>query len=143
MENEGELPIAFLSKSSTPQERRWATPDKEAYAIICALLKLRSLLRDTHFTLLNDHKNLTNINLDFKRRRVKRWKLIIQEYDFDIRHAFPRLIPIDCPSSNDLIAVDELNLLDEIDIPDKRCEQIASVHNSIEGHWGLKILSIN
>ena len=152
LENEGELPIAFLSKSSTPQERRWATPDKEAYAIICALLKLRSLLRDTHFTLLTDHKNLTYINLDFK-SRVKRRKLIIQEYDFDIRHvagrdnvaadAFPRLIPIDCPSSNDLIAVDELNLLDEIDIPDKRCEQIASVHNSIEGHWGLKILSIN
>ena len=147
LENEVELPIAFLSKSLTPQERRWATPDKEAYAIIYALLKLRYLLRDIHFTLLTDHKNLTYINLDFK-SRVKRWKLIIQEYDFDIKHvpgrdnvaadAFSRLIPIDCPSSNDLIAVDELNLLDEIDIPDERYEQIASVHNSIEGHWGLE-----
>jgi len=67
----------------TPQERRWATPDKEAYAIIYALLKLRYLIRDTHFAPLTDHKNLIFINLDFK-SRVKRWTLImIQEYDFD------------------------------------------------------------
>jgi len=85
LENEVKLPHAFLSKSSwlTPQERRWATPDKEAYAIIYALLKLRYLIRDTHFAPLTDHKNLIFINLDFK-RRVKRWTLImIQEYDFD------------------------------------------------------------
>ena len=69
---------------------------------------------------------------------MKRWKLIIQEYDFDIRHVpgFSRLIPIHCPFSNDLITVDELNLLDEIDIPDERYQQIASIHNSIEGHLG-------
>jgi len=85
LENEVKLPHAFLSKSSwlTPQERRWATPDKEAYAIIYALLKLRYLIRDTHFAPLTDHKNLIFINLDFK-SRVKRWTLImIQEYDFD------------------------------------------------------------
>jgi len=140
LENEVELSISFLSKSLMSyyvSRRRWATPDTEAYAIIYALLKLRYLLRDTHFTLLTDHKILTYINLDFQ-SRVKRWKLIIQEYDFDIRHVpgFSRLIPIHCPFSNDLITVDELNLLDEIDIPDERYQQIASIHNSIEGHLG-------
>jgi len=61
-----EYPIAFVSKSLTPHEKRWATPDKEAIAILFLFMKLEYLLRDIHFTLKTDHANLTYINFDFK-----------------------------------------------------------------------------
>ena len=48
-------------------------------------MKLEHLIRDCHFTLKTDHKNLTFINTDF-RGKVKRWKLAIQHFDFDIEY---------------------------------------------------------
>jgi hypothetical protein len=78
-------PIAFISKTLSDVELRWSTPEKEAYAIFYSLMKLEHLLRDTHFTLRTDHKNLTYINSEF-REKVKRWKLAIQHFDFDIEY---------------------------------------------------------
>jgi len=141
-----EYPIAFVSKSLTPQERRWATPDKEAFAIFFSFMKLEYLLRDIHFTLKTDHANLTFINLDFK-GRVKRWKLAIQEFDFDVYHiagidnevadAFSRMVPIDNPSSEDVLVVEELMELDNVDIPPDKYKLISQVHNSVLGHFGV------
>ena len=48
-------------------------------------MKWEHHLRDTHFTLHTDHKNLTYLNTDLK-QKVQRWKLAIQRYDFDIQH---------------------------------------------------------
>ena len=41
------------------------------------------ILRDARFTLQTDHKNLTYINFEGT-AKVRRWKLLIQEYDFSI-----------------------------------------------------------
>ena len=157
-----ECPIAFVSKSLTPQERRWSTRDKECFAIFFSLVKLQYLLRDIHFTLKTDHQNLTYINLDYK-NRVKRWKLTIQEYSFDIEHipgkdnliadAFSRLVP-DVPAEPtnstltsvmlSLSSVDRpsdleaLCLLEELRIPPKEYTIIESVHNAIIGHGGVE-----
>jgi len=67
-------PIAFISKTLTSTELRWSVPEKEGYAIFYSLMKLEHLLRDIHFVLRTDHKNLTFINTDF-REKVKRRKL--------------------------------------------------------------------
>ena len=64
---------------------RWSVPEKEAYAIVYAFQKLQYVLRDMHFTLRTDHKNLLYINEDGS-AKVRRWKLAIQEYNFDIEH---------------------------------------------------------
>ena len=64
---------------------KWSTYEKEAYAIYFSLMKWEHHLRDVHFTLQTDHKNLTYLNTDLK-QKVQRWKLAIQEYDFDIEH---------------------------------------------------------
>jgi hypothetical protein len=80
-----ELPIAFLSKTLNKTQLRWSTYEKEAYAIFFALTKWEHYLRDVHFTLQTDHKNLTYLNVELK-QKVQRWKLAIQEYDFDIEH---------------------------------------------------------
>jgi hypothetical protein len=71
-------PVAILSKTLDRTQLRWATPEKEGYAIFYALKKLDYLLRDIHFTLQTDHKNLIYIN-DTASPKVVRWKLAIQE----------------------------------------------------------------
>jgi hypothetical protein len=78
-------PIAIISKTLTSTELRWSTPEKDAYAIFYCLMKLEHLLRDTHFTLRTDHKNLTFLNADF-REKVKRWKLAVQHFVFDVEY---------------------------------------------------------
>ena len=69
-----ELPIAFLSKSLTAERLRWSVPEKEACAIVYAFQQLECVLRDMHFTLRTDHKNLLYINEDGS-AKVRRWKL--------------------------------------------------------------------
>jgi hypothetical protein len=80
-----ELPIAFISKTLSETQRRWHTPQKEAYAIFYAFKQLDYLLRGVHFTLRTDHKNLIYIN-DTMTEMVIRWKIAVQEYDFDVEH---------------------------------------------------------
>jgi hypothetical protein len=78
-------PIRFISKTLTAAQQKWNTTEKEAYAIVYAFNKLEYLLRDTKFTLCTDHKNLTYVDKD-PRPRVQRWKLAMQEFDFQIIH---------------------------------------------------------
>ena len=79
------FPIAIISRTLNSTELRWSTPEKEAYAIFYCLMKLEHLLRDTHFILRTDHKNLTFLNADF-REKVKRWKLAVQHFDFEVEY---------------------------------------------------------
>ena len=80
-----EQPIGFISKSLDKVQARWATVEKEAYAIYYALQKWDHHLRDIHFTLQTDHRNLLFLNEDTK-PKVQRWKIQIQEYDFTLEH---------------------------------------------------------
>jgi transposase InsO family protein len=137
-----EYPIAFLSRSFSDRERRWGVPQKEAYGIFFALSKLEYLLRDIHFTLFTDHENLVYMNR-CDAGIIKRWKLAIQEYSFDILHikgvnnfiadAFSRMIPILDINSEEVIM-----MADEFKIPPTEYKMISSVHNTICGHMGVE-----
>ena len=70
-----EYPVAFLSKSLNKEQRKWAIPDKEAYAIFYTIKKWDHLLRDAKFILQTDHKNLVYINFEGT-AKVRRWKLL-------------------------------------------------------------------
>ena len=135
-----ERPIAFISKTLNEQQiKKWSTPEKEAYAIFYSLQKLEYLLRDAKFTLRTDHKNLTLPFLNNEQNaRVKRWKLAIQQFDFNIEYIkgeenivadhLSRLVPL---------TVDELGALEEITTPREIKRRIAKVHNSNAGHHGV------
>jgi hypothetical protein len=75
--------VAFMSKLLSAQEIRWSTIEKEAYAIVYILKKFEYLLRDRKFLLKTVHKNLIYIDKELN-AKVKRWKIMIQEYEFDI-----------------------------------------------------------
>jgi hypothetical protein len=135
-------PISFISKTLTSTEIRWSTPEKEGYAIFYCLMKLEHLLRDCHFTLRTDHKNLTFLNTDF-REKVKRWKLAIQHFDFNIEYikgeanieadGFSRLCPL--PSEQESISY--LNVLVER-LPQDVYDKLRMVHNTTLGHSGVE-----
>lgn len=146
---EVEVPIAFLSKSLVNEQLNWSTPEKEAYAIFFSFRELEYLLRDVHFLLRTDHKNLIFINEDGS-PKVKRWKLAIQEYDFDIEHipgkdngvadAFSRLcvsktMATLCPMVN---PEEFLCVLAEFKIPKDMYRKISKVHNTFAGHHGVE-----
>jgi transposase InsO family protein len=132
-----EHPIAFMSKTLSTEEIKWSTIEKECYAIVFSLRKFEYLLRDKHFTLRTDHANLTYVN-DPPSPKVRRWKIAIQEYDFDLEFidgvsnvvadGFSRLLPI---------SVETLCVLKGLKIPDDKYKILGQVHNTNVGHHGL------
>lgn len=138
-------PIRFVSKTLTKTEMKWSTPEKEAYAIFYSFMKLDYLLRDIHFTVKTDHKNLTFINTDF-REKVKRWKLAIQHYDFDLQYikgsenieadGFSRL----CDQQDTqflAILTEKLMNKTEKTLDQAVYKKIAKAHNAFIGHGGV------
>ena len=80
-----EYPVSFISKTLSKVEKRWSVYEKEAFAIFYALRKWEYYLRDIKFVLFTDHKNLTYLNND-PSPKVQRWKIAVQQYDFDIAY---------------------------------------------------------
>ena len=78
-----EVPVAFMSRSLTEAESRWSVTEKECYAFVYMFKKYEYLLRDTYFILRTDHRNLTYVN-ESASPKVRRWKLLIAEFDFGI-----------------------------------------------------------
>ena len=140
------IPIRFVNKLLNKTERNWNIVEKEMYSIFFSFMKLEHLLRDTHFTLRTDSKILSHMNVDHK-EKVKRWKIAIQQYDFDVEHisgkdnieadALSRLTPL--PEK----VVSELNILEQTDtVPTHKTlkpeifQAIAKVHPGPKGHLG-------
>jgi len=81
-------PIQWISKKLTPTEKRYGITEKEMYAVFWAIKKLEYELRGRKFTLVTDHKALTEIRKKdyFNNNRVNRWIELIQEFDFEVKY---------------------------------------------------------
>jgi hypothetical protein len=85
--DEGERPIQYLSHQLSGTQRRWPIIEKEAYAIIFAIQKLRHYLYGSKFTIKCDHKPLKFLfSAEMKNAKVQRWALIISEYNCNIEY---------------------------------------------------------
>jgi hypothetical protein len=83
--NMKDYPIAFISMSLSGPQTRWATIQKEAYAIFHCCMQLESLLRDRKFKILTDHKNLLYIKAA-SNPMIVRWYMALSEFDFSLGH---------------------------------------------------------
>jgi transposase InsO family protein len=144
-----ERPVAFVSKSLSSTQLRWAIIQKEAYAIFETLKQLDHLLRDRKFRLFTDHKNLLYIT-ESSNPMIYRWWMAIQELDFTKEFTLGVNNPIAdsmsrlCPN----LMIEEPEIYDDIDILCAITEKfilnsneyqiISSVHNSLVGHSGLE-----
>ena len=80
-------PVLFLSHKMNEAQRKYTAMEREAYAIIYALKKLRNYLYGTKFTILTDHKPLLSLfSKQINNARIQRWAVIMSEFDFDIAY---------------------------------------------------------
>jgi len=80
-----EYPIGFMSKSLIKEQLKWSTPEKECWAIIYAIRKWHYLFEGVHFVLMTDHANLTFLHSGHS-AKVTRWRMELQDYDFELLH---------------------------------------------------------
>ncbi|KAI8117119.1 Retrovirus-related Pol polyprotein from transposon 412 [Lucilia cuprina] len=85
-----ERPIAYASRTLTATERKYPQIDKEALAIVWAVWKFFFYLYARHFTLITDHKPLTQI-LDLYKSlpvlcisRMANYADFLGNFDFDV-----------------------------------------------------------
>jgi hypothetical protein len=139
-----EIPIQFLSKLFNTVQMRWATNEKEAFAIFFSIIELKYLLHGIKFHLRTDHANLQFIK-DSGSAKVIRWRLAIQEYDFDMKHvpgkdnevadAFSRLVREEEPTLLPLFVLSDGLTRPE---PSQYHDLISKAHNSLVGHEGVE-----
>ena len=81
--------IRFFSKSLIGSQLNWSAREKECYGIYYGVKLFEDLLDNRYFILKIDHKNLTYINVTYH-GKVLRWKLYLQDKDFDLFHVLAR-----------------------------------------------------
>ena len=82
MHNEVEFPVAFLSHMFTDTQRRWSTPEQEAYSIYFAIKKWNCYLQGADIIVKNDHKPLAwFLNGKNENTKINRWGLELTSYN--------------------------------------------------------------
>src|SRR3546814_9218898 len=80
-----EFPIHFVSRAFTECEARWSTIEQECFAIYYAITSCEHYLRGHRFVVETDHRNL-EFMAKATAPKVIRWRLRLQEYDFEVRY---------------------------------------------------------
>ena len=79
-----EVPIAFYSRKLNSAQRNYTVMEKELLSIVETVVHFRHILLGFKVFILSDHKNLSFEN--FASERVRRWRLILEEYDYVFKH---------------------------------------------------------
>lgn len=88
LQADGKLnPVAYFSRSTTPQESRYYSFELETLAIIYALRRFRCYLDGIPFRIITDCNSLTlTLNKKAINPRIARWALELEDYDYTIQH---------------------------------------------------------
>jgi hypothetical protein len=79
--------IQYVSHQLAGAQLRWATIEKEAYAVVYALKKLRPYLLGSQFCIYTDHKPLISLfSSTIQNAKIQRWAITLSEYGADIRY---------------------------------------------------------
>ena len=80
--NRTEFPVAFLSHNFTDTQRRWSTPEQEAYGIYFAVKKWNYYLQGADIIVRNNHKPLAwFLNGKNENTKINRWGLELTSYN--------------------------------------------------------------
>lgn len=80
-----DLPIAYASRTLNPAEINYSTIEKELLAIVWAVKYFRPYLFGKKFKIISDHKPLQWLfSLKEPNSKLVRWRLKLEEYDYEI-----------------------------------------------------------
>jgi hypothetical protein len=86
-EGPDEHPVEYASRLLIPAERNYSTTEREALAVIWALIKFRGYIEGLPVTVITDHQALKWLmNLKSPTGRLARWALMLQAYDVTIKY---------------------------------------------------------
>ena len=92
VDENGERPIEYISRTLSKAEKNYSQIDREALAIIWAVTRFHVYLWGNHFQLVTDHKPLTFI-FDPKKKlpemssaRITRYGLTLMSYNYEIKY---------------------------------------------------------
>jgi len=84
-------PIAYANRVLSRKEQNYNTTEKELLAIVWAVKHFRPYVYGTKFKIVTDHKPLIWLfNVNDPGSRLIRWKLKLEEYDYEIIHKVGR-----------------------------------------------------
>ncbi len=88
--------IQYVSHKLSKGQQKWSCVEREAYACVYALNKLRHYLLGAQFTIYTDHKPLRCLfTSEMKNTRVQRWAIMLNEYGCDIQYRPGRTMKAD------------------------------------------------
>ena len=84
---EGERVIQYVSHQLTPNRLNYPCIERECYAIIYCITKLKQYLLGADVTVYTDHKPLKSLfTAEMKNTRVQRWAILLDEYQIKIKY---------------------------------------------------------
>ena len=122
-----EQPVCFVSKAFSEAEAKWSTIEQEAFGIFYCVITLQHYLLGHHFTVETDHRNLVYIHRAVA-PKIVRWRLRLQEFDFDVVHIAGK-------DNNTADALSRCLLAKE----QPHTDDIAQFHNALVGHRGVRL----
>jgi len=82
-----EKPIAYASRQLKPAERKYATVEKEALAVVFSIKHFRHYLLDKPFSVISDHRPLQWLeNQKDNNGRLGRWAILLAGTNYKIRY---------------------------------------------------------
>ena len=142
-------PVAFASKKLTGAETRWSTIDKEAFAIIWSVKKLRTLLLGRKFIVRSDHEPLKYLfgACDVS-AKVSRWRVGVAEFDFEVEYTkgssnfvadtLSRMYMIAVDANNDIdLPLDEVRRAQMLD------QETIAMNRAVDLRWKHKPSSVS
>lgn len=84
-QGEKDLPVAYGSRGLNKPEENYSATELEMLAIVWSVQNFRPYLYGRHFKIYTDHKPLTYIfSVKDPSSRLMRWRLKLEEYDFEV-----------------------------------------------------------
>ena len=82
-----ELPVCYGGRALRNNELKWHITDKEGLALVEGIQHFRHYLANTKFTVYTDNVSVKYLqNIKDCQGRLGRWSILLQGYNFEIRH---------------------------------------------------------
>lgn len=83
-DDQGDIPVAYMSQKLNHQQRNWNTTEKECFAVVSSIKKWHHYVFGRDFIVKTDHHALCWLNRNRNSNpKLNRWRMLLQDYSLD------------------------------------------------------------